>query len=86
MSKLNKNFLWGGASKGAFRIEYSLGQQMLSPVDYRFEDIAVPLWNEVNPGMEIESIYDGYDDAMEAISEDLKAMNFDKYIYTWDKL
>ncbi|WP_419744060.1 hypothetical protein ACN5ZK_06270 [Macrococcoides bohemicum] len=57
MSKLNKNFLWGGASKGAFRIEYSLGQQMLSPVDYRFEDIAVPLWNEVNPGMEIESIY-----------------------------
>lgn len=65
MSKLNKNFLWGGASEGAFRIEYSLGQQMLSPVDYRFEDITVPLWNEVNPGMEIESIYD---DAMEAIS------------------
>jgi len=41
MSKLNKNFLWGGTSESAFRIEYSLGQQMLSPVDYRFEDIAV---------------------------------------------
>ena len=56
---------------------------MLSPVDYRFEDITVPLWNEVNPGIEIESIYD---DAMEAISEDLNAMNFDKYIYTWNTL
>lgn len=31
---------------------------MLSPVDYRFEDIAVTLWNEVNPGMGIESTYD----------------------------
>lgn len=83
MSKFNKNFLGGGASEGAFRIEYSLGQQMLSPVDYRLEDITVPLWNEVNPGIEIESIYD---DAMEAKSEDLNAMNFDKYIYTWNTL
>lgn len=137
-------------SGGAFKISYSLGKQYLSPADYRFQEIAVPIWNEVNPDMEIESIFDGYDGAVEAIyetllpeqpihqlggysyftqedprefeeelqvydqlllqidtdddegvdiawgdggisnilmkSEDLKAMNFEHYIYTWDTL
>ncbi|UOB20913.1 YwqG family protein [Macrococcus armenti] len=137
-------------SGGAFKISYSLGKQYLSPADYRFQEIAVPIWNEVNPDMEIESIFDGYDGAVEAIyetllpeqpihqlggypyftqedprefeeelqvydqlllqidtdedegaeiawgdagisnilmkSEDLKAMKFDNYIFTWDTL
>lgn len=137
-------------SGGAFKISYSLGKQYLSPADYRFQEIAVPIWNEVNPDMEIETIFDGYDGAVEAIyetllpeqpihqlggypyftqedprefeeelqvydqlllqidtdddegvdiawgdggisnilmkSEDLKAMNFEHYIYTWDTL
>ncbi|UBH13536.1 YwqG family protein [Macrococcus armenti] len=137
-------------SGGAFKISYSLGKKYLSPADYRFQEIAVPIWNEVNPDMEIESIFDGYDGAVEAIyetllpeqpihqlggypyftqedprefeeelqvydqlllqidtdedegaeiawgdggisnilmkSEDLKAMKFDNYIFTWDTL
>lgn len=137
-------------SGGAFKISYSLEKQMLTPVDYRFEEIAVPMWNEVNPDMEVESIYDGYEEVFEAIfetlapeqpmhqlggfpffaqedprefeeelqvydqlllqidtdddegvdiawgdagignilmkSEDLKAMKFDNYIFTWDTL
>lgn len=137
-------------SGGAFKISYSLGKQYLSPADYRFQEIVVPIWNEVNPDMEIETIFDGYDGAVEAIyetllpeqpihqlggypyftqedprefeeelqvydqlllqidtdddegvdiawgdggisnilmkSEDLKAMNFEHYIYTWDTL
>ncbi|UTH02917.1 DUF1963 domain-containing protein [Macrococcoides canis] len=132
----------------AFQIEYALNKQMLSPADYRFQEIAVPIWNEVNPDMEIESLFDGYDGAVEAIyetlspeqpihqlggypyftqedprefeedlqvydqlllqidtdedaeiawgdggisnilmkSDDLKAMRFDNYIFTWDTL
>lgn len=58
-------------SGGAFQIEYALNKQMLSPADYRFQEIAVPIWNEVNPDMEIESIFDGYDGAFEAIYETL---------------
>lgn len=137
-------------SGGAFKISYSLEKQMLTPVDYRFEEIAVPIWNEVNADMEVESIYDGYEEVFEAIfetlapeqpmhqlggfpffaqedprefeeelqvydqlllqidtdddegaeiawgdagisnilmkSEDLKAMKFDNYIFTWDTL
>ncbi|MDJ1110221.1 DUF1963 domain-containing protein [Macrococcus caseolyticus] len=137
-------------SGGAFKISYSLGKQYLSPADYRFQEIAVPIWNEVNPDMVIESFFEGHDGAVEAIyetllpeqpnhqlggypyftqedprefeeelqvydqlllqidtdneegvdiawgdggisnillkSEDLKAMNFEHYIYTWDTL
>lgn len=137
-------------SDGAFKITYTLGKQFLSPADYRFQEIAVPIWNEVNPDMVIESFFEGYDGAVEAIyetllpeqpnhqlggypyftqedprefeeelqvydqlllqidtdndegvdiawgdggisnillkSEDLKVMNFEHYIYTWDTL
>lgn len=136
--------------QGAYSISYSLDEQMLTPVDYRFNDLVIPIWNKVNPEFEIESLFDGYDELMEAIfetllneepshqlggypyfaqedprefeeelqvydqlvlqidseekdgieiswgdagmanvlmkSEDLKAMNFEHYIYTWDTL
>ncbi|MGV2875837.1 DUF1963 domain-containing protein [Macrococcus capreoli] len=59
--------------KGAYDVAFDLNEQLLSPVDYRFEDIAVPLWNKINPEFEIESIYDGYHELMEAVFETLIA-------------
>lgn len=48
--------------KGAFSIEFTLSEQMVSLYDYRGVECFLPLWNKVNPSFYLEDIYDDYDE------------------------
>ncbi|UBH13530.1 YwqG family protein [Macrococcus armenti] len=52
---------------GTYHVTYAMEEQYLTAVDYRFNDLILPIWNEVNPEFEVESLFDGYDDLMEKV-------------------